>query len=157
MLYNSFSNQASYLYQTHEKEYNLGYSSFECGRRNNALKFWTMWKAIGTKGIASIIDHEFNLADYARAYIRNHQDYTLYSFGQSLSVCFNYKSYDPIDLCTKLYDYNKIMVGFGYFNNQCFIRLVTINAENSKVEILEFFKMIEGFVKDFDGEIKKTN
>ena len=157
MLYNSFSNQASYLYQTHEKEYNLGHSSFECGRRNNALKFWTMWKAIGTKGIASIIDHEFNLADYARAYIRSHQDYTLYSFDQSLSVCFNYKNYDPIDLCTKLYEHNKIMVGFGYFHNQCFIRLVTINIENSKAEILEFFKMIEGFVKDFDGEIKKTN
>jgi len=157
MLHNSFTSQASYLYQTHEKGYNLGYSSFECGRRNNALKFWTMWKAIGTKGIESIINHEFDLADYAREYIVSNKDYTLYSFNQSLSVCFNYKNYDPIDLCTKLYEYNKLMVGFGNFNNKCFVRLVTINAENSKEDILIFFKTIEDFTRDFDSEIKKTN
>jgi len=116
-----------------------------------------MWKAIGTKGIESIINHEFDLADYAREYIVSNKDYTLYSFNQSLSVCFNYKNYDPIDLCTKLYEYNKLMVGFGNFNNKCFVRLVTINAENSKEDILIFFKTIEDFTREFDGEIKKIN
>ena len=38
----SFSNKASYLYQTHDNNYNLGQTSFECGRRNNALKFWVL-------------------------------------------------------------------------------------------------------------------
>ena len=155
MIYRSFSNKASYLYQTDEIEYNLGHTSFECGRRNNALKFWTMWKSIGTKGISTIINHEFDLADYARAYIKKNKQYNLYSFDNSLAICFNYKNYDPIDLCTKLYHHNKLMVGFGYFNDQCFIRLVTINGQNTKPEILDFFNELEDFSRKFDKEIKK--
>ena len=157
MMSNSFKNDASYLYQTHDTDYNLGYSSFECGRRNNALKLWTMWKSIGTTGISNIIDHEFRLADYARSYVNNNKDYNLYSFEKALSICFNYKKYDPIDLCTKLYEHNKIMVGFGYFNQQCFIRLVTINAENSISEISDFFNTLEVFCAKFDQEIKKIS
>jgi sulfinoalanine decarboxylase/sulfinoalanine decarboxylase/aspartate 1-decarboxylase len=145
-LYNSFNNDASYLYQTDDKEFNLGHTSFECGRRNNALKLWTMWKAIGTIGLADIIEHEFRLADFARKYVSNHPDYSLCSFEDSLSVCFNYKDLDPVDLCTKLYEKNKLMVGFGIFHNSTFIRLVTINAENSEQDILKFFKILEDFV-----------
>jgi len=157
MISDSFKNDASYLYQTHDIDYNLGYHSFECGRRNNALKFWTMWKSIGTKGICNIINHEFDLADYARSYTIMNKDYILYSFEKSLSICFNYKNYDPIDLCTKLYEKNKIMVGFGYFRKQCFIRLVTINGENSKSEILDFFKTLEVFCQQYHQDIKKIS
>ena len=157
MISDSFKNDASYLYQTHDIDYNLGYNSFECGRRNNALKFWTMWKSIGTKGICNIINHEFDLADYARSYTIMNKDYILYSFEKSLSICFNYKNYDPIDLCTKLYEKNKIMVGFGYFRKKCFIRLVTINGENSKSEILEFFKILEVFCQQYHQDIKKIS
>ena len=153
----SFSNKASYLYQTHDDDYNLGQMSFECGRRNNALKLWTMWKSIGTIGISKIINHEFDLADFAREYVIGNENYKLYSFEKSLSICFNYKNYDPIDLCSKLYEKNKIMVGFGYFNKQCFIRLVTINGENSKQDILNFFKALEEFVEENKDLIKKTN
>ena len=49
------------------------------------------------------------------------------------------------------------MVGFGYFNKQCFIRLVTINGENSKQDILNFFKALEEFVEENKDLIKKTN
>ena len=121
-LYNSFNNDATYLYQTDDENYNLGQTSFECGRRNNALKFWTLWKAIGTNGIAKIVDHEFHLADTARNYVKDNEDYTLYSFDDSLSICFNYKDFDPEDLCTKLYQHNKLMVGFGHFKSECFCK-----------------------------------
>jgi len=154
-LYNSFNNDATYLYQTDDENYNLGQTSFECGRRNNALKLWTLWKAIGTDGIAKIVEHEFHLADTARNYVIENSDYTLYSFDDSLSICFNYKDYDPQDLCTKLYQHNKLMVGFGHFKNQGFVRLVTINGENSKKEILNFFKIMEEFVLDNPGLIKR--
>ena len=153
-LYNSFSNQASYLYQTHNEEYNLGQTSFECGRRNNSLKLWTMWKAIGTKGIANIINYQFNLAKYAREYVKNSSQYKLYSFEDSLSICFNYKQYDPVDLCTKLYEFNKLMIGFGYFGSQSFIRLVIINSSNTQKEIKEFFEIIEDFTKKNHDSIR---
>ena len=138
-LYNSFNNSASYLYQTHDSDFNLGQTSFECGRRNNALKLWTMWKAIGSKGIAKIINHEFKLANFARNYVINNSNYKIYSFENSLSICFNYKNFDPEDLCTQLYENNLLMVGFGHFHANKFIILVTVNSENSTNNLSNFF------------------
>lgn len=154
-LHNSFNHDASYLYQTHDKEFNLGHTSFECGRRNNALKLWTMWKAIGTNGLSKIIEHEYSLAKFSRRYIENNSNYTLYSFEDSLSVCFNYKDFEPVDLCTKLYEKNKLMVGFGSFHENDFVRLVIINGENSETDILNFFKVLEEFADQNTDVIKK--
>ena len=146
-LYKSFDNDAQYLYQTHDKDYNLGSSSFECGRRNNALKLWSMWKAIGTEGMSNIIERQFKLADFARKYIKNNKNYRLFSFENSLSICFNYQDIDPQDLCSKLYKNNVLLVGYGQFKNQKFIRLVIVNIQNNEKEILNFFKNVEDFVK----------
>jgi sulfinoalanine decarboxylase/sulfinoalanine decarboxylase/aspartate 1-decarboxylase len=154
-LYNSFNNDATYLYQTHDEDFNLGQTSFECGRRNNALKLWTMWKAIGTDGISEIVEHEFALAKTARSYVNDNKDYTLYSFEESLSVCFNYKDFDPEDLCTKLYEHNKLMVGFGHFHINGFVRLVTINGENTHADIRNFFTILEEFVFKNEHLIKR--
>ena len=154
-LYNSFNNEASYLYQTHNDDYNPGQISLECGRRNNALKFWTMWKSIGTKGLEKIVDHEFDLAKYAFDYVNSNKDYTLYSFEQSLSICFNYKDYDPVDLCSLLYKNSVLMVGYGKFREQNFIRLVTINAQNTIKEIEKFFSTLEDFCEKNNNKIKK--
>jgi len=147
-LHDSFSNEADYLYQTDGDDFNLGKTSFQCGRRNDALKFWTLWKSVGTEGLEQIVDHQFDLADVAREYVSNNSNYTLYSFDESISICFNYKNIDPIALCTALYEQQKTVVGFGSFNEDTFIRLVTINANNSKEEILNFFKVLEEFVED---------
>ena len=154
-LYNSFNNDANYLYQTHDQEFNLGKTSFECGRRNNSLKFWAMWKAIGTNGIASIVENEFKLADVARDYIKKNSNYKLYSFEESLSVCFTYKDFDSEDLCAKLYEKNTLMVGFGNFKDTSFIRLVVVNCENSVDDLMHFFTTLENFAKKNINLIKK--
>lgn len=147
-LYNSFSNDATYLYQTDDDDYNLGKTSFQCGRRNDALKFWTLWKSVGTRGLTALVDHQFYLADVAREYVSNHPDYELYSFENSISVCFNYKGISADKLCTALYEHQELMVGFGSFQGQQFVRFVTINANNSKEDILNFFKVLEQFVAE---------
>ena len=154
-LYDSFSNQADYLYQTDGDDFNLGKTSFQCGRRNDALKFWTLWKSVGTNGLKQIVDHQFELADVAREYVRNNSNYTLYSFDDSISICFNYKNIDPSALCTALYQHQITVVGFGSFEEDTFIRLVTINANNEKSDILNFFKILEEFV-DKTPNLKKT-
>jgi len=154
-LYNSFNNNASYLYQTHDEDFNLGQTSFECGRRNNSLKLWTMWKAIGTNGIANIVEHEFKIADIARNYVKNNTDYKLYSFEDSLSICFNYKDFDPEDVCTKLYESNTLMVGFGQFHDHRFIRLVVVNCENLIDDLMQFFAVLEEFIQQNKDLIKK--
>ncbi|WP_299836422.1 aminotransferase class V-fold PLP-dependent enzyme [uncultured Tenacibaculum sp.] len=145
-LHNSFSNDASYLYQTDGDDFNLGKTSFQCGRRNDALKFWTLWKSIGTNGLEQIVDKQLELAKVAVDYIKNNPNYTLYSYDDSISVCFNYKDVDPVALCTALYENQETVVGFGSFNEDTFVRFVTINATNSKNDILNFFKVLENFV-----------
>lgn len=145
-LYNSFSNDASYLYQTDHDDFNLGKTSLQCGRRNDALKFWTLWKSVGTTGLEKIVDHQFYLADVARNYVKDNPDYTLYSFGESISICFNYKGISARKICTLLYEQSELMVGYGSFKQDEFVRLVTINAQNSKEDILNFFSKLEDFV-----------
>ena len=147
-LHDSFSNEADYLYQTDGDDFNLGKTSFQCGRRNDALKFWTLWKSVGTNGLEKIVDQQFDLADVARNYVANHPDYTLYSYEDSISICFNYKGIDPKTLCTLLYQHQITVVGFGAFKEDEFIRFVTINATNTEEDILNFFKVLEGFVKE---------
>jgi glutamate/tyrosine decarboxylase-like PLP-dependent enzyme len=145
-LYQSFSNDAEYLYQTANDDFNLGKTSFQCGRRNDALKIWTLWKSVGSSGLENIVDQQFHLANIARNYIKNHPDYTLYSFDDSISVCFNYKGISAKTLCTELYVNSEILVGFGAFKNDEFVRLVTINTSLKEADILNFFNKLEAFV-----------
>lgn len=152
-LSHSFASDAKYLYQTDDDEFNLGKTSFQCGRRNDALKFWTLWKYLGTKGLEHLIDHQFYLAEVAREYINSNKNYQLYSYEDSISICFNYKDVDPIKLCTLLYEKAALMVGYGSFRNDTFVRFVTINADNTKEDIINFFKTLEQFVEDHVDEL----
>jgi sulfinoalanine decarboxylase/sulfinoalanine decarboxylase/aspartate 1-decarboxylase len=152
-LYESFSNDANYLYQTDHDELNLGKISLQCGRRNDALKFWTLWKQIGTSGLEKMVDKQFELADVARTYIAQNDDYTLYSFEDSVGICFNYKDFPAKDICTLLYEKATLMVGYGHFRQDEFIRLVTINAQNEKEDIVNFFRTLESFVEKHKEEL----
>ena len=145
-LYQSFSNDAEYLYQTANDDFNLGKTSLQCGRRNDALKIWMLWKSIGTQGLEHIVDHQFYLADVARNYIKQHPDYTLHSFEDSISVCFNYKDVSAKFLCKELYLNSESMVSYGTFKNEEFVRLVTINTSLKESDIINFFKRVENFV-----------
>ena len=144
-LHDSFSNDASYLYQTDHDEFNLGKMSLQCGRRNDALKLWVLWKSLGTSGLERLVDKQFELADVARDYVRQHPDYTDHSVDESVSVCFNYKNIPAEEICTKLYEQSELLVGYGSFNENRFIRLVTINAGNDPADILKFFDTLENF------------
>ena len=147
-LYDSLSVEADYLYQTDGDDFNLGKTSLQCGRRNNALKFWTLWKSIGTKGLETIVDNQFMLADVAINYVKDHSDYTFYSYDDSISVCFNYKNIPADKLCTLLYEYAELVIGFGIIKGITFVRLVTINPSNTENDILDLFKTIEDFVEN---------
>jgi len=147
-LYQSFSNDADYLYQGHDDDYNLGKMSIQCGRRNDALKFWTLWKSVGTKGLAKIVDYQYQLSDKAHKYMEEHPDYTVYSKSPSVTVCFNYKDIDPKSLCTELYEKQQMMVGYGAYGDTTFIRSVTVNTNNDESDMFEFFEVLEKFVEE---------
>lgn len=142
-LFESFSSEASYLYQTDDEEFNPGKISMQCGRRNDALKIWTIWKSRGHLGMEKLVDHLFYLAKTAYDYVINHQDYQVYSNQPSLSVCFNYKNISAEKICTQLYEDSTLMVGYGSFREDVFIRLILVNGNNSQQDILNFFQVLE--------------
>ena len=144
-LYESFANDADYLYQTDGDDYNLGKTSLQCGRRNDALKFWSLWKSVGRRGLAEIVDRQFELADHALQYVKSNPDYTVYSYENSLGICFNYKDIPADLLCNQLYEAGELMVGYGQFHGNEFVRLVTVNAGNEKSDIDLFFQKMEAF------------
>ena len=146
-LYESFANDADYLYQTDGDDYNLGKTSLQCGRRNDALKFWTLWKSVGTKGLGEIVDWQFDLANYALDYVKGNPDYTVYSYPNSIGVCFNYKDIPADILCNQLYQSGELMIGYGQFDGDEFVRLVTVNAGNNKADIDVFFQELEQFAE----------
>jgi sulfinoalanine decarboxylase len=57
-------------------------------------------------------------------------------------------------LCTALYEHQITVVGFGSFEEDTFIRLVTINANNEKQDILNFFTVLEDFVEKTPSLLK---
>ena len=144
------------IYQTDDDDYNLGKTSLQCGRRNDALKLWTLWKSVGTNGIENLIDHQFYLAEVAREYVRSNPNYTLYSFDESVSICFNYKGIPAKKLAYELYMHAQLMVSHGSFKGTDFIRLVTINSDNAKQDIYNFFHTIESFVANNDLPFKEN-
>ncbi|MCK5895616.1 MAG: aminotransferase class V-fold PLP-dependent enzyme [Cocleimonas sp.] len=148
-LYQSFSNDADYLYQGHNDDYNLGKMSMQCGRRNDALKFWTLWKSVGTKGLEEIVDYQYELSEIAHHYMEEHPDYTVYSKSPSVTICFNYKEIDPKKLCTDLYEQREIMVGYGAQGDTTFIRSVAVNTNNEREDVLTFFHVLEAFVTEY--------
>ncbi len=154
-LHASFSTDADYLYQTSGDDFNLGKTSLQCGRRNDALKFWTLWKAVGTKGLGEMIDHEFHLADTARNYVDHYADYTLYSGDETIAVCFNYKGIPANELCNLLYEHNELMVGFGSFDGTEFVRLVLVNSQCSEEDVMAFFATLEEFVSSHPSLFSK--
>ena len=141
------ANDTDYIYQTEGDDYNLGKTSLQCGRRNDALKCWTLWKSVGTKGLGEIVDKQFNLADHALQYVTESSDYTVYSYPNSLGICFNYKDIPADVLCNQLYESGEIMVGYGQFAGDEFVRLVTVNAGNTNQDIDEFFHQLEQFAE----------
>jgi sulfinoalanine decarboxylase/sulfinoalanine decarboxylase/aspartate 1-decarboxylase len=142
-LFSSFNTEADYLYQGEINDINPGMISLQCARTNDALKLWTLWKSVGTQGLEDIVDKNFELAEVARSYIRSHSDYTLCNDEISTNICFNYKNHSATIICDQLYKQGKLMIGHGKFNDINFIRLVTINSNNTKEDILDFFKVIE--------------
>lgn len=144
----SFSNEAEYLYQTDADDFDLGKTSMQCGRRNDALKFWTLWKSVGTNGLRDIVDKQFELAAFSRNYVRNHPDYTEYGIPDSVSICFNYKDIPADTLCTAMYEKATAMVGYGQFDGDEFVRLVTVNATNGQPELEKFFEVLESTAEE---------
>ncbi|XP_054286365.1 cysteine sulfinic acid decarboxylase-like [Macrosteles quadrilineatus] len=71
---------ATYLFQQdkfYDTRYDTGDKHVQCGRRADVLKFWFMWKAKGTDGLAAHIDTVFDNAAFFTEQIRHRPGFKL--------------------------------------------------------------------------------
>ncbi|XP_058058131.1 cysteine sulfinic acid decarboxylase [Anopheles bellator] len=71
---------ADYLFQQdkfYDIRYDTGDKSVQCGRKVDAFKFWLMYKARGSAGLADLVDHAFECARYLHELVRHRDGFRL--------------------------------------------------------------------------------
>lgn len=72
--------KAEYLFQPdklYDTSFDIGDRTIQCGRRNDVLKLWLMWKGRGDSGMASRIDKAFENAGYLTEKLKSSNGFRL--------------------------------------------------------------------------------
>jgi len=87
------SSGATYLFQTDKENADLdsGDTTIQCGRRNDILKLWMMWKTIGLEGMTYRMDHVWNISKYLMQAVKERPEtFILINEPMCTNVCFYY-------------------------------------------------------------------
>lgn len=135
------------FHENEEQNCDLGESSIQCGRKNDALKVWLTWKYFGDKGYEKRINNLFEIVNYLKSKILNNNSLELLAEVQTLTVCFRYNHKKEKDLNSlnmkireEMRKNGKSMVNYGYIGKDLTIRFVASNADVTKNDIDIFLK-----------------
>ncbi|MFG0306149.1 MAG: pyridoxal phosphate-dependent decarboxylase family protein [Phycisphaerales bacterium JB040] len=134
-----FNETADYLFQQDFDEdaswMTPGVRSLQCGRRNDALKLWALWQALGDDGFASRVGRQVALARHAAAVVRADDRLRLCFEPGWLAVCFEVIGKSSVDICSQLNQSGTLKVGYGLVHGRRVIRLVTLNPEHDEADL----------------------
>ena len=142
LLHKHFSEQARYLFQSEEHDYNPGTRSIQCGRRNDAFKVWVAWQYFGDEGYEQRVNRQFELAAYAVEHIRRRDALKLLMQPELLCVCFQVDGKSSEAICDALDKQALIKVGYGNFRDRSYIRLVCVDPDMTFGDIDHFFEQV---------------
>ena len=134
--------QASYLFQADEDEYDLGTMALQCGRRNDVLKIWTSWQAHGDAGFEQRVDRLFDLARYAADRVEREPKLRLCKRPESVTVCFEVEGRRSDDVCELLRREARAVVGYGVVEGRRVVRLAVVNGDLESADLDAFFDHI---------------
>jgi len=143
LLFESLSEQASYLFQNDSNEYDLGEISLQCGRRNDALKLWAAWQHHGDVGFGRRIDHLFALTRHAESIVQADPDLELSCPVESVTVCFEVKGHRSDVLCEVMRRNADAVVGYSVVGSRRVIRLAITNGAMSEPDVHDFFTKLK--------------
>jgi len=133
-----FSETATYLFQAEYDEQawmNPGTKSLQCGRRNDALKLWAQWQALGDDGYAARVARQRALARHAADSVRAREGFILSHDPAWLTVCFEVDGKLSEAICDALEQSGELKVGYGLVRGRRVIRLVTVNPRHTEADI----------------------
>ncbi|KAM6929359.1 cysteine sulfinic acid decarboxylase-like [Lycodopsis pacificus] len=85
------SANATYLFQQdkfYDVNLDVGDKSVQCSRKVDCLKFWLMWKAVGSIGFTERVDKAFSHARYLVEQIKKREGFHLLHEPEFVNVCF---------------------------------------------------------------------
>ena len=144
----SLDENASYLFQGDDEELNPGTRSLQCGRRNDALKLWTLWQSLGNQGMSERVARLRRLALYAAQLVHDAPDLHLVRDPEFLTVCFRVDGIGAKDLCAELTERGLAMVGYAMVDGEAVVRLALVNAQTHEAELERLFKGLREIAKD---------
>jgi sulfinoalanine decarboxylase/sulfinoalanine decarboxylase/aspartate 1-decarboxylase len=133
---------ADYLFQSGAADFDPGHRSIQCGRRNDALKLWALWRHLGDAGWAKRIETQFELAGHAARTIAATAGLRLVESPPSVNVCFTVDGCDPAALCHRLDRDGTLLIGHGLVGGRRVMRLVCVNPELTPQDLDGMFAAI---------------
>jgi glutamate/tyrosine decarboxylase-like PLP-dependent enzyme len=152
-----FAETADYLFQSDEEELNPGIHSIQCGRRNDALKVWAVWKFLGHGGLQKRINKMFALTRYAVNCVRRDPDFRLVQEPELTTVCFEVLDKSSEAICEYLYKHSLLKVSYGHAKDVTFVRLVCSNPDMEEMHIDRFFSLVKQAIYEMEGVSMKVN
>lgn len=143
--------KSDYIFHPHDHaELDLGVKSLQCGRRNDAYKLWSAWKATGDAKYAGNINKLMAYAQKVSELIEQSDQLELMAPTQSLNI--NFRAIPPegmqVDdfnllLRNSLLKSGKSMVNYCHIGPDVSIRLVLVNHELEEEDLTHFISFVE--------------
>ena len=151
--YQAFSQKASYLWESNEKDwYNLGKRTFECTKNTMSLKVYAALRTYGTELFDENVTTLFDLGQKFADKIKQRKNFELAVHPESNIVCFRYIIKANSD--EKLNEMNKkirqLLIEEGQFfivqteiNNKIYLRTCLMNPFTTEIELISLLDQIE--------------
>ena len=125
--------------------HDLGAVSLQCGRRVDSLKWFLDWKYYGKKEFGRRVEYSLELCRYAESIVKKSDSLELVLPRNSFNICFCYKAReeiaDKLNLAIRntLYHDGISLVGYAYFEDKLFLRLLLAGSDLTREDIDQYF------------------
>jgi glutamate/tyrosine decarboxylase-like PLP-dependent enzyme len=137
-----------YLFHSDDPNIDRGKFSWQCGRRAEAVSFWTIWKSLGTKGLGDFVDRLTNIRDDILPWIETQPRLELVSEPTYLNICLRVK---PPSSKINTPDWSKVvreslkeknlaMVNYSSDSKGSFLRLILAHPNMQTEHVKQILK-----------------
>ena len=137
--------------------HDLGAVSLQCGRRVDSLKWFLDWKHYGKKEFGRRVEYSLELCCYAESIVKESNFLELVLPRNSFNICFRYKASEEdanklnLAIRNTLYHDGTSLVGYAYFEDKLFLRLLLANHDLTREDIDQYFSSFIDMGKSLEG------
>ncbi len=134
---------ADYLFHDGQ-EPDRGKMSWQCGRRADALSFWSIWKNLGTDGLGDLVNKLLDVRDQSLIWIREQNRLEVVKEPSFLNLCIRVQPPNGVKdnnwsqkVREELKNRNLAMVNFSTDEKGPFLRLILAHPEMTCQHVIE--------------------